>query len=79
MPYQVGTFAGGEKKMRALRDLADLAGFRQAYLDALDCMIERLQDDPKSLGDPLHRTKLGGGMVFHALTAPIGVRYAVYD
>lgn len=78
MPYQVGKAAGIGERMRALADLASRAGIRQAYLDALTRMLERLQRDPRDWGDPLYHAKHEDGM-FHAHTNPIRVRYVVYE
>jgi hypothetical protein len=79
MPYKVAHYPGVAEKMRALADLASLAGIRRHYLDALRTMARRLQDDPLGWGDPLYRTHIQGGIVCSGLIDPIVVRFVVHE
>ena len=79
MPYKVGKYPGVAEKMRMLGDLATLAGMRRRYLDALNMMMRRLQEDPLTWGDPQFHLHIEGGTVCSALVDLIVVRYAVHE
>lgn len=79
MPYKVGNAAGVGARMHLLAQRASLAGIRQAYLDALTMMLQRLSSDPLVFGDPLYRMPHQGGIVCHAVVGPILVHYSVHE
>ena len=79
MPFKVGKVAGVGAKMRTLADRASLGGIRQAYLDALEQMLSRLENAPLQWGDPVYRLPHQGGVVFHATVSPIRVLYSVHE
>jgi hypothetical protein len=42
-------------------------------------MLRRLERDPQEWGDPERGLYHPGGMIYHALTPPLFVLYAVYE
>jgi hypothetical protein len=79
MPYRVGLYKGVKEQLKTLAILASLAGFRQAYFDALHMMAQRLQEDPIEWGDPLYRKPQQNGVVCRASVGPIIVHYSVHE
>lgn len=79
MPYKVGKYPGVKEQMRTLAVRASLGGIRQAYLDALQTMADRLQHSPLAWGDPLYRLPHQSGLVCQAPVGPILVRYSVHE
>jgi hypothetical protein len=65
--------------MRTLADRAALAGFRQSYVDALAEMLQHLQNEPLTWGDPLYRMPHQGRIVCHAMVGPVIVHYSVHE
>ena len=67
---------------RQVRDLAARAvalGMREQFFAALKTVIRRLEQDPADWGDPERLTRRPGGMVYHANSPPLLVRYIVYQ
>ena len=62
-----------------LRRRAEALGIAPLFFARLKEIVQQLEIDPVGWGDPEYRTKLEGGRVFHAILAPLIVRYAVFD
>ena len=65
--------------IKKLHQTAHLQGRGQQFLDALRFVYERLQRDPRDLGEPLYRLPALHLVIFHVLVKPIVVDYAVHE
>ena len=77
--YSVGRVPGITERLRELGDRSLLAGVWAEFRAAIEQTQARLQRDPADWGDPLHRTRKGGGMVHRRIQAPLIIRDVVYD
>jgi hypothetical protein len=66
-------------EIRALKASAAAAGLQEEFAAALQKMASKLQTEPLTWGDPEYHLKKPGGVVYHAVIAPVLVRYAVYE
>jgi hypothetical protein len=58
---------------------ATAGGGLPELVDALKGFISQLETRPQDWGDPKHRTRKEGGMVYQGLQRPLVVKYAVFE
>jgi hypothetical protein len=69
------------KARNALRTLADEAkaqGKQFSLVDILKTAMKHLTRNPTEWGEPSHKTRKTGGMVYTGLSRPISVQYVTY-
>lgn len=78
-PYRVDQTSQARDDLRRLAQRAKSARIGLAYLHALRDVLARLESAPSHWGDPEHRTKQAGGVVYRGLRTPLLIQYVVYE
>jgi hypothetical protein len=79
MTFKVDRMAAVDQQLQELGKRAKARRIGEAYIDALQTMMNNLANRPLEWGDPEYHTKLPGGLVCHGLAWPLCVRFAVYE
>jgi len=66
-------------QVKHLHQEAEASGKGEAFAVALRQMLERLQADARSFGDPQYRLPKLRLMIYQAAVSPLVVSYAVHD
>ena len=77
--YRVDLTGPAKQQMRELIANAAAGSARQKVQDTLLAIISRLEKGPHGWGDPERRTRLEGGLVYHAIERPFIVWYVVFE
>ena len=77
--FEVGWTAAARQQARDLLVRAKAVGYWEEISQALREVRNNLESDPIQWGDPLHQTKLPGGLVCRGSAPPLYVQFAVYE
>ena len=77
--YKVTSVPRADRQIIELLDQATALGINDQLLIALKSVYQELRTAPDKLGDPAHRARKAGGMVYNVVVQPISVRYVVYS
>ena len=78
-PYRLEPTGVADAQIRALMAKAAARGEQQEVRSSLSEVTRQLKTRPHDWGDPIHRTRKEGGMVYHAIQASLIVRYVVFE
>ncbi len=77
--YTLTTMPRADQQVRILLRRAASLGIHKELIDALRSVADHLQTQPTEIGDPAHRTRKQGGMVYSLVVEPVFIRYAVFE
>jgi hypothetical protein len=66
-------------RIRELARKAKVRGFLREYLKSLRIVLEKLERDPVSWGDPEYHATTKGSIVCHGVHGPLYVQYVVFE
>jgi hypothetical protein len=77
--FRVAYFPHVRRQIDDLTARTAQAGIRTKFLARLRATIERLQFRPWKIGEPVHRTRFPGGVVYKAARSPFIIEFALYE
>lgn len=77
--YKLTTMPHADEQVRDLLHQSASLGIRNELIEALKEVSTQLRREPTKLGDPVHRTRKQGGMVYTLVVEPVFARYAVFE
>ena len=77
--YQVGRLPQVDETLRALSERAAQLGIHKEYITSLKVILQKLRIEPLVWGDPAYQTHRQGGVVCHAIHAPLIVNYVTFE
>lgn len=77
--FRLITMPRADQQVRELLFRATSVEFRNKLIDVLRTVADNLRTAPAVVGDPLHKTRKKGGMVYGAVVQQVFIRFAVFE
>jgi hypothetical protein len=77
--YEVRHLPIAAQQVKALGERALEQGMMADYVNSLKKIIDKLQSEPSTFGDPEYNLQTPGACVYHVIRSPVFVQYAVFE